>query len=157
MNRLEKPRGLWSLASGLGPAACVAPRVEADTRRPDCMKRLTRRAFVTVGIGFALFPRAARAFTGKRAAYKFNPRDAKCRGERCACRACYRHAANKIFATARAAQRGRAHRYCNCRVVAMPLPQHTWIALFGQPAHPHTLAVDRRSARTRAILRTGRT
>jgi hypothetical protein len=42
------------------------------------------------------------------------------------CRACRRHGANKLFASAAAADAHRAHPGCRCLVVADRLPAATW-------------------------------
>lgn len=69
------------------------------------------------------------------------------------CTACRRHARNKIFATAKAADNVRAHKGCKCRVVrAASIPVATYEALFGQPGNLERLSVDRRDAEVRAIL-----
>jgi hypothetical protein len=74
---------------------------------------------------------------------------ANCHG----CRACHRHAKNKIFATRRAANRNRAHPHCRCKVVrGGTLDNATWAALFGGLNHPKVLKVDRRTKRTHRIL-----
>lgn len=65
-----------------------------------------------------------------------------------ACTACHKHAANKLFATAEAADLHRAHPGCKCEVrVGGTLPDSVWIALFGDPDNPADIdrdSVDRR-------------
>jgi hypothetical protein len=62
-----------------------------------------------------------------------------------ACNACHSHGANKLFATADAANLHRAHPYCHCEVrVGGTLPDDVWIALFGDPADLDRDNVDRR-------------
>jgi hypothetical protein len=68
----------------------------------------------------------------------------------CACNACEKHAANKIFASEAAVVR--AHIKCNCRVETLRLPPATWSALFEPPGLPPVSAVDRRDARVQQIL-----
>jgi hypothetical protein len=69
------------------------------------------------------------------------------------CKACRRHADNKVFATLSAADKGRAHGNCDCAIVQRSLPQGTWVALFGNQKHPHTLSVDRRNRRVAILLK----
>lgn len=70
------------------------------------------------------------------------------------CKACHIHAANKLYRCAAAADAGRAHPYCKCKVViAGTLPEGTWTALFGKPKSPTRASVDRRDQRTRSILK----
>jgi hypothetical protein len=76
---------------------------------------------------------------------------------RCTCVACQRHAVNKLFATRAAADRGRAHPGCQCEVVrGARLPRSQWNRLFGASSRLKYASVDRRSARTRRILRPSR-
>ncbi len=76
--------------------------------------------------------------------YLLSTSDPKCTGPACACGACQKHAANKLFATPEAADSGRAHVHCNCSVVEGTLSPDRWRALFGDRARPDRLAVDRR-------------
>ena len=50
-----------------------------------------------------------------------------------ACKACHRHAANKRFASAKAATRGRAHPGCRCRVEARFVTAREYARMFGEP------------------------
>jgi hypothetical protein len=68
----------------------------------------------------------------------------------CACNACEKHAANKIFASEAAVVR--AHIKCNCRVEQFTLPAATWSALFQAPGSPPVSAVDKRDPRVQQIL-----
>ena len=68
----------------------------------------------------------------------------------CACNACQAHAANKLFATQ--THIVRAHTGCNCKVEKLDLPRNVWVALFGLPAQPTNLAVDKRDPRVQQIL-----
>jgi hypothetical protein len=68
-----------------------------------------------------------------------------------ACNACTSHAANKIFASADAANAHRAHPGCRCGVYqAAELPEDTWLALFGPGGRIGV--VDIRDPRVQAIL-----
>jgi hypothetical protein len=70
-----------------------------------------------------------------------------------ACNACRRHAENKRFVSAEAADGGRAHDGCNCGIVQDgTLSQGIWVALFGPVQRPTRLVVDRRQARVAALL-----
>jgi hypothetical protein len=68
----------------------------------------------------------------------------------CACNACEKHAANKLFASREAVVR--AHPKCNCQVEALSLPRGTWLALFQPAGLPATGAVDKRDPRVQQIL-----
>jgi hypothetical protein len=68
----------------------------------------------------------------------------------CACNACQAHAANKLFASQ--THIVRAHIGCNCKVEKLDLPRNVWVALFGLPAQPTSLAVDKRDPRVQQIL-----
>lgn len=70
-----------------------------------------------------------------------------------ACRACRKHAENKYFASAAAADRGRAHPNCDCLIVAEVLPYRTWVALFGHPSALRRTSRDLRDPAVRAILK----
>jgi hypothetical protein len=73
------------------------------------------------------------------------------------CKACHRHAKNKLFATRRAANRNRAHKGCKCKVVrGGTLDAATWSALFGGLNKPKRFKVDRRSRRVHSLLVLGR-
>jgi hypothetical protein len=62
-----------------------------------------------------------------------------------ACNACHLHGINKRFPSAAAANAGRAHLGCKCKVyVPSSLPRDTWIELFGDPNAPTRLTIDRR-------------
>lgn len=90
---------------------------------------LNRRAFIgaLVGAGALAVPlaRSVSAAASVQAVYRLNPNwgagDAACLvnpgGSSCSgCSACVNHANNKLFATAAAADTGRAHPGCKCRV-----------------------------------------
>jgi hypothetical protein len=47
-----------------------------------------------------------------------------------ACTACKGTAANRFYVSADAANRGRAHLGCNCRIVTEDLPKSTWTCYF---------------------------
>jgi hypothetical protein len=47
-----------------------------------------------------------------------------------ACSACKGTAANRFYVSADAANKGRAHLGCNCRIVAEDLPKATWTCYF---------------------------
>lgn len=68
------------------------------------------------------------------------------------CRACRRHARNKIFVSQAAADGGRAHRGCNCRIVRASLPETTYVQLFGPVGNTDRDVVDRRTASVRRVL-----
>jgi hypothetical protein len=68
-----------------------------------------------------------------------------------ACAACVAHAANKVFATAVAADAGRAHLHCNCAVALFGrVDRSTYDALFSDGGARSS--VDRRHQWVRAVL-----
>lgn len=75
-------------------------------------------------------------------------------GPRCSCKACHHHAANRLFATHGAADRGRAHPGCKCTIVRSDaLRPVQWQALFGHQRKPHRLTADRRWTSTKRALK----
>lgn len=70
-----------------------------------------------------------------------------------ACRSCHAHAAGKLFASAAAADAGRAHPGCKCTVTQIgTLAAERWIELFGDPGNLARMAVDRRTPWVAAVL-----
>jgi hypothetical protein len=69
------------------------------------------------------------------------------------CRACRRHALNRIFATHAAAAGGRAHAGCDCKVVRSSMSEATFVRLFGPVEEPTREVVDRRWASARRVLK----
>jgi hypothetical protein len=128
--------------------------------------RLTRKAFLARTGSLIAAVAIPVACGGKKAAtstavstsaaavpvYLLSTSDPKCSGTACACGACQKHAANKLFASQEAADSGRAHVHCNCSVVEDTLPPDRWRALFGDPARPDVLHVDRRDQRVAQAL-----
>jgi hypothetical protein len=49
------------------------------------------------------------------------------------CNACKGHDAHKYFRRWRFAEHGRAHRGCNCRIVALRIPKRQWKQYFVNP------------------------
>jgi hypothetical protein len=122
---------------------------------------LTRRAVVLAFAAVAVTPfglsRALGAASGVRV-FRLDPvhrpgpgrSTSSCTG----CTACRRHARNKLFANAKAAEVARAHKGCKCTVVrAGTIPAATYAALFGEPGNLERLSVDRRDTKVRTILR----
>jgi hypothetical protein len=100
---------------------------------------------------------------GKKAFYVLEPEyddSASCRvperrkGDGChGCKACHKHAKNKMFPSRRAADRNRAHAGCKCKVVqGGKLDAEIWAALFGGLKNPKRAEVDLRARRTHKIL-----
>ena len=127
---------------------------------------LGRGATATGALALAAAPVAARAAGSKHqlAVFRLDPEwngaaycqvDEGAKPDGChGCHACHLHAANKLFASTKAADDGRAHLGCRCLVTgAGTLPRGTWVALFGNPKHPRRTSVDRRNRRTRQILK----
>jgi hypothetical protein len=74
-----------------------------------------------------------------------------------ACNACVKHAKNKRFATRQAADRHRAHKHCNCRVVkGGKISRAAYNDLFGKPGKLHARQIDLRHANKRRKFREGR-
>ncbi len=101
---------------------------------------LARGAAATAALASALGLRVA-AGAESLTVYRLDPGD--CAGCQ-TCNACRGHAANKLFVSFAAADGGRAHPGCDCKVVEEPMAEATWLALFG--------SVDKRHERVRAIL-----
>jgi hypothetical protein len=75
-------------------------------------------------------------------------------GPHCSCKACHHHAANRLFATRVAADRGRAHRGCKCAIVrSRALRPAQWVALFGHQRKLRHSTADRRWASTKRALK----
>jgi hypothetical protein len=75
-------------------------------------------------------------------------------GPHCSCKACHSHAANRLFATHAAADQGRAHPGCNCKVVRSSVVDPVqWKALFGNARRLSHKSVDRRWASTKHALK----
>jgi hypothetical protein len=75
-------------------------------------------------------------------------------GPHCSCKACHRHAANRLFATHRAADHGRAHAGCKCTTVrSSAIDAAQWRALFGHGRNPRHAAADRRWTSTKRALK----
>jgi hypothetical protein len=75
-------------------------------------------------------------------------------GPQCSCKACHHHAANRLFATHLAADRGRAHPGCKCTIVrSRAVGSVQWQALFGHQRKLRHATVDRRWASTKRALK----
>lgn len=75
-------------------------------------------------------------------------------GPQCSCKACHQHAANRLFATHVAADRGRAHPGCKCTIVrSRAVRPVQWQALFGHQRKLRHSTVDRRWASTQRALK----
>jgi hypothetical protein len=75
-------------------------------------------------------------------------------GPHCSCKACHHHAANRLFATHVAADRGRAHPGCKCTIVrSRTVSPVQWQALFGHQRKLRHLTADRRWASTKRALK----
>jgi hypothetical protein len=107
---------------------------------------MERRAFVTSGlaaVGTALLSgSAALAAPKTRTVFLLDPGTCGT----CACSACKKHAANKLWGDVSKIRR--AHKGCNCGVVQKQLHEGTYNALFGRNAE-----ADRRRNRDAAVLR----
>jgi hypothetical protein len=88
----------------------------------------------------------------------YGPCKAHPRGKGCsACNACINHAKNKRFATERAANRHRAHKHCNCRVVkGGKISRSAYTDLFGKPGKLHDVSIDLRNPDERKRFKAGR-
>ena len=75
-------------------------------------------------------------------------------GPHCSCTACHHHAANRLFATHVAADRGRAHPGCKCTIVrSRAVSPVQWQALFGHQGKLRQSTADRRWASTKRALK----
>lgn len=129
----------------------------------------SRRSFLTRGAAAAGAlvvslggPGAALAGPRKKHVYKLAPegRHYHCSSSQqahhnCeACKACHKHARNKLFASRKAAEKHhhRAHPGCRCGVKrGRKLPRETWRALF-RPGDKKHQVVDKRHRRVQRIL-----
>jgi hypothetical protein len=114
----------------------------------------TRRRFAAVGASglaaLAWGPSTAGAAAPGIETFALDPfgGDGKCAPSCAACSACVAHAANKLFATKEAADSARAHKGCNCAIVAgQTLTEGTYKQLFA--AAP---TADRRRSDVTTIL-----
>jgi hypothetical protein len=74
-------------------------------------------------------------------------------GPHCNCKACHKHAANRLFATHAAADKGRAHPGCKCTIVrSSALDPIQWKELFGNARRLSHRSIDRRWASTKRGL-----
>jgi hypothetical protein len=120
---------------------------------------LSRRAFVgsAIGAGAFVVPLAQRANAATNLLYELradwgagNPNCVNdggapdCGG----CYACVNHARNKVFATAAAADAGRAHAQCRCKVASL----YTIDDLVYDKLFAHRRSVDRRTPGINALL-----
>src|ERR1700760_4270139 len=75
-------------------------------------------------------------------------------GAHCNCKACHKHAANRLFATHAAADKGRAHPGCKCTIVrSSAVDPVQWKELFGTARRLSHKSVDRRWASTKRALK----
>lgn len=136
------------------------------------MDSISRRRFLAGGAPFAALLLESMPAWGagkrkkspaKKAYFVLEPEydnSARCRvperrkGDGChGCKACHKHAKNKLFPSRRAANRNRAHAGCKCKVVrGGKLDVETWAALFGGLKNPKRAQVDLRSRRTHKLL-----
>jgi len=110
---------------------------------------LTRRQLVSAGAaaaGALAIPTVARAKPKTQYIFKLAPNGATCP-------ACVNHDNASLFPTAKAANGNRAHIGCNCKIVRGTVDYGTFVALFGAPDDFRSYRADRRSTRTRAILK----
>ncbi len=113
---------------------------------------LTRRRFLAGGAAVAsalAYPARLLAAPKRSDIYKL---DTGCGAGSCACAACVGHAANGLFPSAKAAGGNRAHAGCNCVVTKGSIDYGTYVALFGNPAHPRAYRADRRWPWVKAVL-----
>ena len=125
-------------------ATLLGPRLLSRRR----LGKVAGTALAAVGLGFERRRVSAAATPNRRRIYVLNPEWGAGRrtcpaspaathrrggGDCHACKACHRHAANKRFATAKAASRGRAHRGCRCRVEVRFVTDREYARMFGEP------------------------
>jgi hypothetical protein len=128
------------------------------------IQAVSRREFLRVGAGSAVAAATlltagtgvAQAEGVTVASYVLSPtstgrwcRRGHNKGDCSSCGACTKHAANKVFRSADAAEAGRAHPRCRCEVVAGPaLSPTVFDTLFGDS----TPSVDRRDPNIAALI-----
>jgi hypothetical protein len=136
-------------------------------KEPELQGSISRRRFLAGSVpalAVLLYGAPAWADSNRKAYYVLDP-DWKS-SRRCdvperhkpddchACSACHAHAANKLFATRAAAEHGRAHPGCKCKVVrGGTFGLKLWADLFGGLSDPEHLVVDRRSKHAQAAFR----
>jgi hypothetical protein len=145
---LTKGRGVKAkaglVAHGSSELAPGSPDQTSDRR-----VFLVRASKVTAGtIALSLAPGVARADTAR--FYELDP------GTNCdctTCKACKRHSRNKIFATRSAADLGRAHPGCDCKVVQKAMRGTCFNGLFGPKGDLKRTSVDKRWRWVHRILK----
>jgi hypothetical protein len=132
--------------------------IEADREETRFDRRAALGAFAAVGVAAIGFPGLAGAASGV-TVYRLDAVHRQGPGgysKGCAgCNACRNHARNKVFATRKAADAGRAHTNCNCRVIKTSISPRTYARFFGSAEKPSRDVVDLRSIRVRRSLVTG--
>jgi hypothetical protein len=120
-------------------------------------------AAALAGLGSLVSPGWAKQRHVKtRTVWRLDPLFGPCKvhphGKGCsACNACIRHASNKRFATERAANRHRAHKHCNCKVVkGGKISRSAYTDLFGKPGKLHAASIDLRNHSQRKRFKAGR-
>jgi hypothetical protein len=74
-----------------------------------------------------------------------------------ACKACQKHAKQKRFPTANAANNHRAHTGCNCKVVlATSISYKSYVKLFGKPGQLTHRSIDLRNNNARKTFEDGK-
>lgn len=130
----------------------------SDPNNPERLldRRAALGAFGALGVAALGLPSLASAAPARTFVWRLNAVHHAGRGRFTAavtgCRACRRHARNRIFATAAAAAGGRAHPGCNCTVVRTTVPETTFVALFGPVGHTTRTVVDRRWTWVKNVL-----
>ena len=127
---------------------------------------LKRTALGAAGLAVVAVPGTAlgAATKHRKTAYRLHPRNKGCskrtmrrrkKGKRrgCSCNACLRHARFNVFPTAKAADGGRAHKYCDCRIVKIKVSRSLYIAMFGHTKKKKLkyYGIDLRSTRWKKI------
>jgi hypothetical protein len=110
---------------------------------------LTRRRLLSSGAaaaGALAIPAVGRAKPKSQAIFKLVPNGGTCHS-------CVDHDRFSLFPSWKAANGNRAHIGCNCKIVKGTVDKGTFVALFGSPDDLRSYRADRRSTRTRAILK----
>src|SRR5215211_2769249 len=112
--------------------------LENQGKRSSRRRFLTRTAAASGAFAAASVGRIAPALAGNRKPvyklaanepyYHCSPGRKSCEG----CKACHKHAKNKLFPNPRAAHHHRAHKGCRCGArETFSLDRETWLKLFG--------------------------
>ena len=114
------------------------------------------------GIGATAVPGWAKKKPKARSVWRLDAQAGRCppraHGPDCSgCHACRKHAKNKRFPTAKAANKHRAHPHCKCKVrKAGKISRSSWVKLFGEPGNLKRKSIDLRDPKRFQQFQAGR-